>query len=428
MKKTQFAKTVLAMAVMVASQRGMAVDFNGYFRANSGSNSANGGQTCFGLAGAQSKYRLGNECGIYGELLFGQEVANTDDGATFKANIMLSLNNPNSGNSATLGNTNTNATTGGSEIGLPQIYLSADKLPELGGATAWMGRRYYKREDFHIIDFFYWNPSGLGAGLEDLPVGDTGMKFSYALFRDDRTTTTTLLQNTGDSSTRHDLQLRGLNVNPGGNLEFGLALITADSRVANRNGGSMLTVQHRQKDPFAQGENKFAIQYGTGAGVANGATGDTVNGSDVHRLRVVEGLYAQLSDKLGGQLVAVYQKDTTNANIATTTIAPAVWTTLGGRVAYGLTRHIKLLADIGQDTVTPDGGATRNLMKYTAAIAIAAAPGYYSRPELRFFYTQANWNDAARTAATAGDAISSTGVFGNTTSGSVIGFTAESWW
>lgn len=414
------AKTVLSVAVMSASQSGMAVDFNGYFRANSGANSANGGQTCFGLAGAGSKYRLGNECGIYGELLFGQEVAKTDDGATFKANVALSLSNTYASNS-TLGNNSINTSNGGGEVGLPQIYLLADKLPELGGASAWMGRRYYKREDIHITDFFYWNPSGIGAGLEDLPLGNGGMKFSYALFRDDKTTSLGL--NAGDSATRHDLQLRGLNVNSGGNLEFGLAVITADSSVANRNGGSLFTLQHRQADAVAKGENKLALQYGSGAGVANGGTGDTANGSDVRRLRIVEGLYSQLTDRVGGQLVAVYQKDSANAAALS-----SVWTTWGGRVAYGLSPHFKLLADIGRDSVTPDGGETRLLTKYTAAIAIASAPGYYARPELRVFYTKANWNDAARAAATAGDAMSATGVFGNTTGGSVIGFTAESWW
>ncbi|MFZ2160952.1 MAG: carbohydrate porin [Sideroxyarcus sp.] len=413
------ARAILAAVLLAATQNGAATDFNGYFRANTGSNSAHGGQVCFGLAGAQSKYRLGNECGVYGEFMLGQEVAKTDDGAVFKAYVMFSVNNTYASNS-TLGNNNANAANGGGETGLPQIYLAADKLPELGSATVWMGRRYYKREDIHITDFFYWDPSGLGAGMEDLPVGDNGMKFSYALLRSDTAAST---QNTNDAATRHDFQLRGLNVNPGGNLEFGLAVISADSSEANRHGGSMLTVQHRQADAVARGENKLAIQYGSGAGVANGGTGNTANGGDVHRLRIVEGLYTQLTGKLGGQVIAVYQKDSANSAALS-----SVWTTLGGRVAYGLTNHIKFLADIGQDRVSPDGGATRRLTKFTAALAVGADPGYYSRPELRFFYTRANWNAAARDAATTGDALSATGVFGNTTSGSVIGFTAESWW
>jgi maltoporin len=38
------------------------------------------------------------------------------------------------------------------------------------GGTAWAGTRYYKRESVYISDFFYWNPSGVGAGVEDINV------------------------------------------------------------------------------------------------------------------------------------------------------------------------------------------------------------------------------------------------------------------
>jgi maltoporin len=410
MKKQHLLKAGLAFAAVMASQSGWSLDFNGYFRANTGSNSEGGGQTCFGLAGAESKYRLGNECGVYGELLLGQEVAKTDDGASFKAHVMLNLINAAASESS--------LSKGNGEIGLPQVYLSAENLPELAGATAWMGRRYYKREDLHITDFFYWNPSGFGAGLENLPLG--GMNFSYALLRDDRQTIPTMRG--GDSSTRHDFQLRGLKVNPGGGLEFGASLIAKDSSLPGRHGGSMLTVQHRQSGIFG-GENKFAVQYGTGAGVANGGTGDTTNGSDVHRFRIVEGLQFQPTARFGGQVIAVYQKDTANDPAKA-----ATWTSLGGRLSYGLTQHIKLLGDLGQDRVKPEAGAMRKLTKFTLAAALSKGPRYYDRPELRLFYTRANWNDAARAAASAGDPLSASGVFGARTSGSVVGITAESWW
>ena len=84
---------------------------------------------------------------------------------------------------------------------------------------------------------------------------------------------------------------------------------------------------------------------------------------------------------------------------------------------------------MGHDEVTPDGGDKRTLDKFTLALALTPqGGGYYSRPELRVFYTSASWNTAAQTAATAGDPLSSTGVFGTNKSGSVIGLTAESWW
>jgi maltoporin len=432
------AKLAFAAGALIAGHSALAVDYNGYFRANGGSNSEGGGQVCFGLTGASSKYRLGNECGVYGELQFGNEIAKSDDGAVFKGVLMFDVVNGVTGDQSLSYTPGT--TSGNGSIGLPQAYLSAEKVPELGGASAWMGRRYYKREDIHITDFFYWNPAnnlGIGAGIEDFPLGN-GMKISYALFRDDSLKTppvfdTATSTSTGVSETRHDLQLRGLGVNPGGSLEFGLSVISKDSKVANTNGGSMITVQHRQSDVFGNGENKLAFQYGTGASVgSNGGAGNLANGSDVHETRIVDGLYSQLTSRLGGQVIAVYDKVTANSSAVEKT-----WTTLGGRVAYGLTTHIKLLADLGRDDVKPgNGGPKAELTKFTVAAALATGAGYYSRPELRLFYTRASWNDAARGLATAGDTgttasgdpISARGVFGNALSGSVVGLTAESWW
>jgi maltoporin len=423
--KTKSMQTVmLGACTLISSHAVFALDYNGYFRANTGSNSADGGQVCFGLAGADSKYRLGNECGVYGELTLGNEIVKTDDGSVFRGTVMFSYENSVAGDSS-LTNNNGN-------IGWAQVYLSAENVPELGGATAWMGRRYYKREDLHITDFFYWNPAsnqGLGAGIEDLPIGDNGLKFSYALFRDDSLKSIPKLDPTtnesnGMSETRHDFQLRGLGVNDGGSLEFGLSVIAKDSKVDNTNGGYMFTVQHRQSGVFGDGENKLAIQYGSGAGAgSNGGAGDLSYGSDVHQIRIVEGLYSQLTNRLGGQLVAVYDKISADAPETA-----RVWTTFGGRVAYGITPHIKFLADLGHDSVKHDGGPKANLTKFTLSAALSAGPGYYSRPELRLFYTHASWNDAASALADAGDPLSTTGVFGTDTNGSVIGLTAEAWW
>ncbi|MDI8746359.1 carbohydrate porin, partial [Salmonella enterica subsp. enterica serovar Montevideo] len=43
----------------------MAVDFHGYARSGIGWTGSGGEQQCFQVTGAQSKYRLGNECGTY---------------------------------------------------------------------------------------------------------------------------------------------------------------------------------------------------------------------------------------------------------------------------------------------------------------------------------------------------------------------------
>ncbi len=41
----------------------------------------------------------------------------------------------------------------------------------LPGSTLWAGKRFYQRHDVHMIDFYYWDISGPGAGLENVDLG-----------------------------------------------------------------------------------------------------------------------------------------------------------------------------------------------------------------------------------------------------------------
>ena len=59
--KTLPAAVALALSAS-AAQAALPIDFGGYFRSGFGTSSEGGKESCFGLAGASSKYRLGNEC------------------------------------------------------------------------------------------------------------------------------------------------------------------------------------------------------------------------------------------------------------------------------------------------------------------------------------------------------------------------------
>lgn len=63
----------IAIAAGILSARAGAVDFKGYARSGIGWTGSGGEQQCFEATGAQSKYRLGNECETYAELKLGQK-------------------------------------------------------------------------------------------------------------------------------------------------------------------------------------------------------------------------------------------------------------------------------------------------------------------------------------------------------------------
>lgn len=429
-------QTALAAGAIACCLPAAALDYQGYFRALAGSNSSHGGASCFQLAGALAKYRLGNECEVYGEFWLGQQVGKVaDDGAVFNANIMLSYYSANASSK--------------SDADLPQIYVQGDKIPELNGGSVWLGRKYYKREGLGANDFMYWSGRGFGGGVEDIPVvGD--LKFSYALLRKDNLVATTsgllpatgaLAENGSNSATRHDFQLRGIPTNSNGALELGMSFIVKDAKgnaeeSADRlHSGYGVTIQHRQSRINGDGENKFAVQYGKGPGTGGadqsvGAIGNLSDDKNVNRLRVVEGLYTQFTPRWGAELIAIYQKDKgfTADRTVLGVAENKVWTSLGGHLVYGISRRFKIGMDLGVDTIRPDDGPTRRMTKFTIAPTISSGMGLTARPDLRLFYTYAKWNDAARLAADSaapGSALSSSGAFGVAKSGSMLGVQAD---
>lgn len=403
----------LALAVDIGS----GLDFNGYFRSGAAQNSRGGAMTNFHLAGADAMYRLGNEADTYGDFLFSKTAWQTPDGSKFKLYFQQTV----------YGGDLTENTTflNGTNFFVSQLYAEGKDIPELRGASVWMGRRLYRREGIHILDMFYDNPSGTGAGIEGIPLFK-GANLAYAFFRNNVT-------GKRDGASRHDLQLRDIPLYEGGSLDIFGKFINSDGKGSDptkdlSHNGYQLALQHTQtfKD---LGANKLYIAYGVGAGTGLGGNlgtglegrGSLADGMDVKVLRVLDFFTFQATRDLGGQLVAGYTHNISNAG-------DLDWFTVGGRLSYALTDHFKIVGDVGHDRVSPDGQSSRSLTKMTIAPTISLGRDFWARPELRLFYTYATWNKAAQAAAPAGNALSTTGAFGSNTEGSNFGVQIEAWW
>ncbi len=396
----------IASLCLLAPLSASALEFAGYLRSGVG-NSLNGGkQSCFKLPGAEAKYRLGNECEQYAELELRQDVYSFDDGSVLSVDGMASLYNQYDRQLTFQGDNGA--------ARLPQLYAQWSNLPSLNGGSLWAGRRYYKRNDIHISDFYYWNQSATGAGVEDVLIG--GLKYSYALSRKDN-----LYQE--NYVTRHDFNVAGFNTNPGGELELGLSYLDKPERT-DAHSGWAITAQHVQSE-FLGGKNKFAVQYGEGSGTGLGYTGDFRLDNSSKRYRIVEFFDWQVTPRFGGQIEAVYQKDFRPDG------GNQEWLSLGVRPAYAISEQFKLVTELGHDQVKAADG-TRKLSKFTFAPTWSPkGPGFWTRPEVRLYYTYASWNAAAQRAANeldAGSALSDTGAFGTARHGSNAGLQVEYWW
>jgi hypothetical protein len=142
-------------------------------------------------------------------------------------------------------------TSTGAVLYLPNLYADIKGIPWLFGGTAWAGTRYYKRESVYISDFFYWNPSGVGAGIEDVNLGPD-LRLSYGAFAVDgepampADATSPQLPSQTDFGIRNDLQLRGIRPYQSGELQLGFQYIANYSNDPATSGGWGVTVQFVQ--------------------------------------------------------------------------------------------------------------------------------------------------------------------------------------
>ncbi|NRR30481.1 carbohydrate porin [Oxalobacteraceae bacterium] len=406
MKKAVPAAAVLVLTMGQSFASDAEGEFHGYFRESVGSSSGGRGpQSCFGLGGNTQRYRLGNECDAYGEFEYQKEIAKSANGVSFVGHIMAAVYNPQSD-------------VAGADLSLSKLYVEAKGLDALKGGTAWMGRRYYQRPDAHMLDWQYINMNGTGGGVDRIPMG-VG-KFSYAFFKDNDVVK--------KSATRQILGYQDIAVNTDGAIDILATFIRPDSNTADAHSGWQLTLLHKQAKVLGGG-NVVGFQHGVGPGTGAGgqccnrmgATGSIANGSDVTRTRIFDSLQIQPTADFSAEMVAVIQRDKSNASGGTST-----WTTLGVRPVYALTDNFKLQFELGTDRVTsPTGGAAARLTKFTFAPTLTMGRDYWSRPELRAFVTYGKWNDAAT--AMVNKANESGPVYGNGTSGTSVGLHLEAW-
>jgi maltoporin len=440
---TPVAVPTLSVAAPPSKPKVGDVSVSGYFRGSLGASNQRGRMTCFQLAlpgQLVSKYRLGNECEVWSETHFTVVTYAGDNGSVATMHFMPTVYIP----TTFIGYTPTGVinsplmftTSTGATLSFPNLYADIKGVSWLAGGTAWMGTRYYKRESVYISDFFYWNPSGVGAGIEDINIGPN-LRLSYAAFAVDGRppageASAPPLTSRVDFGLRNDLQLRGIRPYESGEFQIAFQYIADFSNNYDVNGNRLthggwgVTVRHVQQ--VLGGDNKLAFQYGRGAGTGFGTLAafyypdfSLYHDPSEFRIRVVDVLTVQPSGWLGAQVGLVYQHDDLG-----TAGTKQDWYSAGSRVSVAFTEHFKLLGEAGYDRVEKSNGAAPQfLTKLTVAPAITAGKGFLTRPELRVFYTWALWNDAARTAS-----IDSGRLYVDTLflSGSIFGLQAETWW
>ena len=406
--KMKWLPIAAAVTAALASQAAFAVDFHGYFRSGVGVSKDGDMQT---VIKKQKVGRLGHEDDTYGEVQLGQEVFNKD-GKTFYVDSMVAMTSNGSNDwESTESRFQCTGANGvltkcdnkeDATFALRQFNVQAKGLlnfaPE---ATLWAGKRYYQRHDIHISDFYYWNISGAGAGIEGIQAGPG--KVSFAWVRNDRSGTDDGWTYNDDLNVNTlDLRYAGIPLWQDASLEVGVDYAIANPTDAQKNSsnaqyknakdGVMLTAELTAG--VLGGFNKSVVQYGTegyskafafwGDGSWYGA--EAKDGADGFRL--INWGVLPVGDKVefGHQLIYAQAKDFTEWGTQyddKDTFSAVV------RPMYKWNDVMKTIAEVGyfKDNQTTKGGVESSTdgTKYTLAQAWSAGSSWWARPEIRVF-------------------------------------------
>lgn len=404
------------------------IDFTGYARSGIGSTAGGGDQACFQANGAGAKYRLGNECETYAELGLGATLYE-EDGKSFYFDSMVGYFSDQVNDSED------------TDVSLRQLNVQGHNVIDaLPGATLWAGKRFYRRHDVNINDFFYWDSTGPGGGIENIDVGVGKLHLAWMRATSTDDTEYPDADNRISNDTL-DLRWSDIPVNPGGSLvlgyNYGRAQLSEaqeayyDDSEAER--GHMFTVQHEQDNWFG-GINKLALQYatdgiinaGNGQGRMNNEVSPDVPGGDMWRV-INHGNVWLSPDRLDLLYAAIYEDKHFDDD------SGATWISAGIRPTYYWTDNMSTALEIGHDYIDPENGDdSRRLTKVTLAQQWAAGVGGFARPVIRVFATYADWNGDAfhadRTSRSINEGAAGDAIEIDDNNGLTFGMQMDVWW
>ncbi|WP_257280618.1 maltoporin LamB [Endozoicomonas sp. ISHI1] len=445
------------------------VDFHGYARSGIGRSAEGGDQACFKAAGAPAKYRLGNECETYTELKLGAELSD-DNNTSFRldTNIAYKVFQNNDWEMPGTGDDY----YGNNEFALREVNLQARNIMEgMPEAMLWAGKRFYQRHDVHMNDWYYWDVSGPGAGIQDIDVGIG--KFDIAWLRNTPEVNFDITNPNNKANLETDiidLRLKDLRLMDNLSLELGVDYGKGNppDNIANKElfdkDGWLVTAELTWE--VLDGFNKFAVQYAsdamTGPGV--GSTGRFINTAEWFEgnklYRVLDHGSFSLSDQMDIMYVAAWTQveyDEEAQKLDASLPDKKTWLTAGIRPIWKWTEITSTAIELGWDKVenayyssalpADNNSFDSQLLKFTIAQQFHPKFGAFVRPVIRVFATYADWdafdNTDCKASEAAEKACSAAGLsyfdtgttpdqimntFGTDASGWTYGVQFEAWW
>lgn len=402
----------------------MDADFSGYLRGGTGINFEGGKQECFSNSGIPGNFlRLANECSFYSELgvTFHHKKADSSDPVYFKTQMRIQYH--------ALG-TRQWEDAANRDMNQLEAFVTAGGFSEVPGEF-WVGKRFYRDVDLNIFDWYYYGDmSGVGAGIDDIPLDNGKLAFAH------------LIQANGDLNTtagRPVLQaldvrwksipmLTDKNLNLWGVYAWAQGSSEGVNKFVDTNGYSLSA---RLNGPVFKGNNNFAVLYGKGAMKDLNIYGSTTvpstddSQNKAWTFRVVEDWTHDVADKWAFMfgLAAQYASNGKDQNNI------VQWQEVGIRPIYFVSDRFQWVFETGyshyKDESEMDGAiplGDRELARITIAPQLSFSKSIWGRPVMRAFLSHSFWNDSNKSKI-AENAPS----FANKTQGTTFGYQFEAW-
>jgi maltoporin len=432
------------------------VEIHGYMRSGVGRSSEGGEQIAFGLGVIPNPgdLRLGNEDNHYVELAI--DVKAYEKGNTaFKLHFRPAYKQSYSAQDGAY-----DRSGGGNAFTPNQKILFRETWGEATGvfgksndlfkdASIWVGRRFYQRQDVHMLDYWFWDNEGQGAGIENINLGFA--KFHAAYIQQD--TSDNSGGNIGNGGgvnianpngkyviSTYDFRLSDIITNPGGSLTVGLTLQkpanlkTADTVATqtggNTNGGYRVDLMHRQGGILG-GDNLLAFNYRVGAGMWGWYNPD--RGDKNKTWEILDSFYIAPTKQFALNLVGLYRDEGPVTGVGgADAVGHRKSMIIAARPTFFITNHFSIVAEIGREEVKYDnffaaGTAKIHLNKETIAFQWQPQASYWSRPSIRLFMTNAQWGTAANPNAS-WQSYTPPNFAATKSNGFTYGAQIEAWW
>ena len=437
-----------AVALALSSVAASAVDFHGYARAGAQASTQGGEVYCLGNGNKGHMVgRLGDECDTYAELTLNQEVYN-------KANNKWTLNTlvaygTAEGNRDLQGDSwqgvGGDGPWNGQRLSIRELWTGYQTD---AGYQIWAGKRFYQRKDIHLLDLYYLNDSGYGAGIEGIDVGMGNLAFAVTKWANDGTS------DYNRNVYKLDARWNGIPVGPLGNLDasviYALPFISeqqeanaAGNARANRaNSGALVTLDLNTavNSDSVNLMNHFVVQYGTNGfgyiGSNDNHAGDNYSPDiDDTGVRVINwGTLDAGNFGLGYSLIWAHVDngdDHPAADGVNFTTPRSGWTySIVLRPEYKWTEFTRTTLELGYSAQKTNGWVANtkyedpDVYKVTLAQQFTPGKGFWTRPAIRFYVSYiggdefANgWNPGYKNKNKDGDEHQIT-----------VGTQVEAWW